>query len=356
MKPKLIQELQGFCQAFVMFKFQAFFSCSQMVSWIDKFEELNEGKFSVNVYVIDDDDKSISAYRTKTTKAEHHVNLIKVDEDQTSHYVLVRNYDKLIGSQTNKHHCHFHRFSGAKHSQLLATHHVLISFGLKFGQIIMKTLHLRRGIGNQAAILVFVLPHQFLPGLLKTIKGAVQPDAVAVSLVKGQSALISQCTDALNRKYEHELRVFEQLKIQKKISALIDAAVTQIPWKGNAPEVPWSIMYQSAIWISKRLEAVCFLGVFSLLPLFQAISRSTVQTDHYAQVHNSLHQSWIAPVLCWTVRTWPMTSHMNILQRSRVLKAPLRDCPHERYCNVSYYIYNYVQYIYYIIDRMITCN
>ena len=30
-----------------------------------------------------------------------------------------------------------------------------------------------------------MLPHQFLPGLLKTIKGLVLPDAVAVSLVKG---------------------------------------------------------------------------------------------------------------------------------------------------------------------------
>eukprot|EP00435_Cladocopium_sp_Y103_P050596 s344_g15.t1 len=38
---------------------------------------------------------------------------------------------------------------------------------------------------KDAAILVFVLPHQFLPGLLKTIKGVVLPDAVAVSLVKG---------------------------------------------------------------------------------------------------------------------------------------------------------------------------
>lgn len=38
---------------------------------------------------------------------------------------------------------------------------------------------------KDAAILVFVLPHQFLPGLLKTIKGLVLPDAVAVSLVKG---------------------------------------------------------------------------------------------------------------------------------------------------------------------------
>jgi len=38
---------------------------------------------------------------------------------------------------------------------------------------------------REAQILVFVLPHQFLPGLLKSIKSVVQPDAVAVSLVKG---------------------------------------------------------------------------------------------------------------------------------------------------------------------------
>ena len=38
----------------------------------------------------------------------------------------------------------------------------------------------------EASILVFVLPHQFLPGLLKTIKGHVLPNAIAVSLVKGQ--------------------------------------------------------------------------------------------------------------------------------------------------------------------------
>ena len=70
---------------------------------IEKFEEINDGKFSINVYVINDDE-TISAYRTtKTNKAEYHINLIKIDKDDVSHYVLVRNYDRLIGSQTNKH-------------------------------------------------------------------------------------------------------------------------------------------------------------------------------------------------------------------------------------------------------------
>ncbi len=115
------------------------------------------------------------------------------------------------------------------------------------------------------------------------------------------------------KKYEHELRVFEQLKIHS------NTLKRQHLWSNMKYHVSVSDMNLKA----PRIEAVCFLfRVFSLLPLFQAISRSTVQMDHYAQVHNSLHQSWIAPVLCWTVRTWPMTSHMNILQRSRVLKAP----------------------------------
>ncbi|CAE8606690.1 unnamed protein product, partial [Polarella glacialis] len=36
-----------------------------------------------------------------------------------------------------------------------------------------------------ANILVFVLPHKFLPKLLDSLQGAILPDAVAVSLIKG---------------------------------------------------------------------------------------------------------------------------------------------------------------------------
>eukprot|EP00438_Fugacium_kawagutii_P025360 Skav236522 [mRNA] locus=scaffold78:989127:1009985:- [translate_table: standard] len=46
---------------------------------------------------------------------------------------------------------------------------------------------------KDAAILVFVLPHQFLPGLLKSIKGLVSPDVMAVSLVKGGGTI--RCAD-----------------------------------------------------------------------------------------------------------------------------------------------------------------
>ena len=72
---------------------------------IDRFEEINKGLVSVNVYAeLTHFDKStiVLHKRTKTVNAKHHVNLLKIeDEAGKSHYVFIKNYDKLIGSQTN---------------------------------------------------------------------------------------------------------------------------------------------------------------------------------------------------------------------------------------------------------------
>ena len=94
---------------------------------INRFEEINDGKFSINVYVINDDE-SISPYRTtKTNKAEYHIDLIKVDDKDTCDYVLVRNYDRLIGNQTNKHKEKTHHcrtcLHGFKTKELLDKHY-----------------------------------------------------------------------------------------------------------------------------------------------------------------------------------------------------------------------------------------
>ena len=74
---------------------------------IDKFEENNNGLISVNVYEIFDfnNKKTIVLHkRTKTINAEHHINLLKIDDEKGKyHYVYIKNYDKLIGSQTNNH-------------------------------------------------------------------------------------------------------------------------------------------------------------------------------------------------------------------------------------------------------------
>ena len=65
--------------------------------------------------------------RTKIVGAKHHINLLKIeDEKGKSHYVLIKDYDKLIGSQTNKDtnkllHCRYCQH-GFKRQNLLDEH------------------------------------------------------------------------------------------------------------------------------------------------------------------------------------------------------------------------------------------
>ena len=92
---------------------------------IDTFEENNKDKIAVNVFYIDNE--SLLIYRrTKNTNAEHKLNLLLLDEGDKSHYVFIKNYDRLLGSQTNKkkiqkHHC-FHCGHGFMNEKLLKEH------------------------------------------------------------------------------------------------------------------------------------------------------------------------------------------------------------------------------------------
>lgn len=75
---------------------------------IDILEENNQGLLSVNVFYISkelENQDSILLYRkTKATKANHHINLLKIDgeENYKSHFVFIKDYSKLIGKQINK--------------------------------------------------------------------------------------------------------------------------------------------------------------------------------------------------------------------------------------------------------------
>ena len=81
------------------------FPCSN--NDIDKFEEINKGLISINVFhEFDYDGKpSIALHRkTKTINATHHISLLKIEDGNgKNHYVYIKDYDKLIGSQTNQH-------------------------------------------------------------------------------------------------------------------------------------------------------------------------------------------------------------------------------------------------------------
>ena len=96
---------------------------------IDTFEENNGGKIAVNVYFLDPEEgkQSILLYRqSKVSKATHQVSLLKLEDGDDYHYVFIKDYDKIIGSQTNKmkakkHHC-FHCQHGFLTKELLDEH------------------------------------------------------------------------------------------------------------------------------------------------------------------------------------------------------------------------------------------
>ena len=96
---------------------------------IGTFEENNGGKIAVNVYFLDPEEgkRSILLYRkSKISKASHQVSLLKLEDGDDYHYVFIKDYDKIIGSQTNKmkakkHHC-FHCQHGFLTKELLDEH------------------------------------------------------------------------------------------------------------------------------------------------------------------------------------------------------------------------------------------
>ena len=72
---------------------------------IDTLEQNNEGVVSINVYALDEADgkESIVLYRkTEVARATHHIDLIKLQDGDNYHYVFVKDYNRLIRSQTNK--------------------------------------------------------------------------------------------------------------------------------------------------------------------------------------------------------------------------------------------------------------
>ena len=69
---------------------------------IDKFEELNHN-VSVNVFEVDDEQEQIVISRKlKNKDAKCHVDLLRIDEDDISHYVYVKDCSRLLNSQKSK--------------------------------------------------------------------------------------------------------------------------------------------------------------------------------------------------------------------------------------------------------------
>ena len=79
---------------------------------IDTFETINQNSISVNVYV-EDENQTIRADKiTKIERPSCHINLLRIEKDDNDaspeahklceHYVLIKDYNRLMGSQVNK--------------------------------------------------------------------------------------------------------------------------------------------------------------------------------------------------------------------------------------------------------------
>ena len=97
---------------------------------VDRFEENNPGVISVNVYEemeLNGKQAIVLRRRTKVINAKYHVNLLKIsDGNGKFHYVYIKDYDKLVGKQTNGnghklHHCRYCQH-GFKHESTLKKH------------------------------------------------------------------------------------------------------------------------------------------------------------------------------------------------------------------------------------------
>ena len=63
----------------------------------DIFEENNKS-ISINVYDIDDNEQIVISRKFKNTDASFHFDLLRVDDENCSHYVYIKSLSRLINN------------------------------------------------------------------------------------------------------------------------------------------------------------------------------------------------------------------------------------------------------------------
>ena len=69
---------------------------------MDHFEEINNKSISGNVYVEDENQTSRADRITKIERPSCHINLLRIEKKNNEHYVLIKDFSRLAGRQTNK--------------------------------------------------------------------------------------------------------------------------------------------------------------------------------------------------------------------------------------------------------------
>ena len=77
-------------------------SCPANNNDIDTFEENNKS-ISINVYEVDDSEQIVIRRKLKYTDASCHFDLLRVDDEECSHYVYIKSLSRLINTQKSIH-------------------------------------------------------------------------------------------------------------------------------------------------------------------------------------------------------------------------------------------------------------
>ena len=107
---------------------------------IDIFEENNKS-ISINVYEIDDNEQIVISRKLKNKDASCHLDLLRVDEEDCSHYVYIKSLSRLINNQKSNHHAksYFCKYCnhGFKNDELLNKHYDSGCMEVEGQQIVM---------------------------------------------------------------------------------------------------------------------------------------------------------------------------------------------------------------------------
>ena len=107
---------------------------------IDIFEENNKS-ISINVYEIDDNEQIVISRKLKNKDASCHLDLLRVDEEDCSHYVYIKSLSRLINNQKSNHNgkSYFCKYCnhGFRNEELLNKHYDSGCMEVEGQQIVM---------------------------------------------------------------------------------------------------------------------------------------------------------------------------------------------------------------------------
>jgi glycerol-3-phosphate dehydrogenase (NAD+) len=107
--------------------------------------------------------------------------------------------------------------------EIINTHHENVKYlpGIRLPDNVVAVADSKKAV-EQADILIWVLPHQFVPRTIQGIKDAIKPTAISISLIKGGLELkggkLGLCSDSLRELLGHDVSVLMGANVANEVA------------------------------------------------------------------------------------------------------------------------------------------